>query len=127
MLMLAVFIFLSIHLANRTLVELSPSGGQMVLKGTNGQADATYTLNAAQAVQIAGIIDSAPYINLENKTELAEIELTFDKAERMRYTLTPEGVISFRGWYNQRKLAADNIQKIIAVSVSSLSPVSKEQ
>ncbi|MBQ3350445.1 MAG: hypothetical protein IJG38_08605 [Thermoguttaceae bacterium] len=113
-LMLIVFIFLSVHLANRSLEELVPSGGQATTT-QNGET-VSKELNAAQAMQIAKIIDSAPYENLQNKTELAKIELKYVKAAHDTFTVTPSGVISRRGWYNQRKLDADQVEQILKIA-----------
>ena len=67
-------------------------------------------------MQIAKIIDSAPYENLQNKTELAKIEMAYVKAAHDTFTITPSGVISRRGWYNQRKLDAEQVEQILKIS-----------
>ena len=115
-LMLIVFIFLSFHLAYRTLEELVPSGGQVTASQTENGATDKRELNATQAMQIAKIIYSAPYENLQNKTELAKIELKYVKAAQDTFTLTPSGVICRRGWYNQRTLSAEQVEQIIQIA-----------
>ena len=112
--MLVVFIFLSVHLANRTLEELVPSGGKAT-RTQNGQS-VSKELDAEQAMQIAKIIDSAPDENFQNKTELAKIELKYVKAAQDTFTITPSGVISRRGWYNQRKLNDGQVEQIIKIA-----------
>ncbi|MBR0238820.1 MAG: hypothetical protein IJQ39_12070 [Thermoguttaceae bacterium] len=115
-LMLIVFIYLSFHLANRSLEELVPSGGKAIEIQNTGNNTQEQELNANQALQIAKIIDSAPYENLQNKTELAKIELKYVKAAPDSFTLTPSGVICSRGWYNQRKLDAQQVEQILQIA-----------
>ena len=115
-LMLIVFIFLSFNLANRTLEELAPTGGKALAVENGKEKALQLELNASQAMQIAKIIDSAPYEKLQNKTALAKIELTYGKAAPDSFTITPSGVICRRGWYNQRKLSAEDVERIIEIA-----------
>lgn len=114
--MLVVFIYLSFHLANRSLEELVPSGGKAIEIQNIGKNIEERELTADQAMQIAKIIDSAPYENLQNKTELVKIELKYVKAAPDSFTLTPSGVICSRGWYNQKTLDAQQVEKILQIA-----------
>ena len=96
--------------------ELVPSGGKATAVQNGAEKVVERDLNATQAMQIAKIIDSAPYENLQNKTELAKIELKYVKAAQDTFTIVPSGVISRRGWYNQRKLDPQQVEQILEIA-----------
>lgn len=114
--MLVVFIYLSIHLANRTLEELVPSGGKAIAVQNGTETAEQRQLSADQALQIAKIFDSAPREDLQNKTPLAKIELKYVKAEQDQFTITPDGIIRHRGWNNQRKLNSEQVEQILQIA-----------
>lgn len=119
-LMFGVFMFLSIQLYNRSLIERTPVGGEGYLLQIqpNGETQKTpFTLTASQAIEMASIIDQADYQKGRNEKILGQVTIDLDKNYYEKFNITPSGVVRFRGWNRSGALPEDQAQRLLEIAI----------
>lgn len=123
--MFAVFMFLSIQLNNRTLIERIPHGGTGYLLQTAQDGSMIKTpikLTATNAVEMASIIDQAVYEGNQKSNILGQVTIELDKNYREKFNITQSGVVRFRGWNRSGSLSPEQVQRLLEIAILSAEP-----